>query len=276
MNETIRRLNEAAESLGRRCPELPRYAVVLGSGLGELLDQLEVECDVPYPDIPYFRASTVIGHKGRLLVGRARGARLVILQGRLHYYEGYPMADVVFPVRLLARMGVECFFLTNAAGGLHPEMKPGELVLLRDHVNLTGTSPLIGPNLEELGPRFPDMTEAYDRGLAEAILATAGRVGVGIRQGVYVGLHGPSYETPAEIRAHRSLGGDVVGMSTVPEVIALRHMGRRVAGISCVTNLAAGVSPEPLVHEEVLENARRGYAALSKLILETIASFEGE
>jgi purine-nucleoside phosphorylase len=196
------------------------------------------------------------------------------MQGRLHFYEGLAMEDVVFPFRAFALAGAEIFILTNAAGGVRPECVPPELCLVRDHINLMGTNPLVGHNHDELGPRFPDMTHLYDPELCKIFLETAARLKIPLREGIYLALHGPSYETPAEIRMYRTLGADVVGMSTVPEAIAIHHMGRRVVTVSCITNLAAGVSPVPLVHTEVLENAQKAYQAFSRLLIEAVRQFE--
>lgn len=238
----------------------PRVALVLGSGLGELADRLEDAVRVPYHEIPGFPRSSVHGHAGRLVVGRAPGGRVEVaaMQGRVHCYEGHSAARVAFPVRALVALGARTVLLTNAAGGCDPQMAGGDLVLVRDHLNLTGQSPLQGDNDERLGPRFPDLSTVYHpelRALAQRVATE--RVGGPLREGVYAWLLGPSYETPAEIRMVRALGGDLVGMSTVPEAIAAVHMGARVLALSCVTNLAAGLSGQPLSHDEVMETAAR-------------------
>lgn len=272
----MRELQEAQERLEKLVPSFPRTLLVLGSGLGGLVDEMQVEIRVPYSEIPHFPKPSVEGHVGELVVGKLGASRVAAMKGRLHYYEGFPIQTVVFPYRLFALSGVQLVILTNAAGGVHPDMKPPELVLLKDHINLTGANPLIGPNLEALGPRFPDMTETYDPKSREVVKAVAKSIGVGLREGVYVGIAGPSYETPAEIAMYRTIGGDVVGMSTVPEAIALRHMGRKIVGISCVSNLAAGMTGEPLHHQEVLDNAKKIYGKFSQLIREALPRLENQ
>ncbi|MBI1860754.1 MAG: purine-nucleoside phosphorylase [Deltaproteobacteria bacterium] len=262
----LSRIAEAQRAIAARVKNFPEIVLVTGSGLAGLVDTLSREIEIPFGEIPHLRSSTVQGHPGRLVIGRLGQTRLAVMHGRLHYYEGYSMEDVVFPFRVLARLGASVFVLTNAAGALHTSIQPTDLVLLTDHINLMGTNPLVGKNYDELGVRFPDMSHLYDPDLCEKVRASAERTGVPLREGIYVGLHGPSYETPAEIRMYRMLGGDVVGMSTVPEAIALHHMGKRVVGISCVTNYAAGVSPAPLVHDEVLENGRKAYHNFSSLL----------
>lgn len=270
----IDKLEEARASVTKKIPNFPEFLIVLGSGLSGLLDEIKVEAEIPYSEIPHLSKTTVEGHVSRLLIGELNGTRVACMQGRLHYYEGLKMEDVVFPFRCFALCGAQVFWLTNAAGGLHPEMKPSDLVLIRDHLNLMGTNPLVGKNIDSFGPRFPDMTHVYDVELSDCIATTAKRLGTSLREGVYVGLHGPSYETPAEIKMYRAFGGDVVGMSTVPEAIALHHMGKRVVAISCVTNLAAGVSPTPLVHSEVLENAKKIHSSFLKLVSESLKEMQ--
>jgi purine-nucleoside phosphorylase len=244
---------EAAAAIGARTPLRPAIGLVLGSGLGAFGKTLEKPTVVPYREIPHFPTSTAVGHKGELMVGTAKGVPVAVMAGRVHYYEGYRMDEVVFPVRVLAHLGVRILILTNAAGSVNTGHRPGELMVIEDHVNFMGTNPMIGPNPEALGPRFFDMTEAYDPALRE-IAEKAGRsAGVALRKGVYLAFTGPSYETPAEIRMARTLGADAVGMSTVPEVIAARHLGLRVLAISCLTNMAAGVTGKKLDHREVLE-----------------------
>ena len=264
------RLIEAKRGLLDRCPNFPKTLVVLGSGLGSFLDDLTIEREISYNEIPHFKSSTVAGHAGRLVIAKHGDHRIACMQGRLHTYEGYSFADVVFPFRTFALAGAEQFLLTNAAGGLNPDFHPGELVLIRDHINLMGSNPLSGPNIEQLGPRFPDMTQVYDVKLNQIILDSALKLKLEMKQGVYVALEGPCYETPSEVKMYRMFGGDMIGMSTVPEALALRHMGKRVAGISCVTNPAAGVSKTPLSHEEVLETANRVRAVFASLLLEVV------
>jgi purine-nucleoside phosphorylase len=273
-NALIGRLDEAKALLLKRLGTFPKILIVLGSGLSSLADDIEREAEIALSEIPHVKPLTVQGHVARLVVGKLHGVRVACLQGRLHYYEGHSMEDVVFPVRAFARAGAELFFLTNAAGGLRPEMSPLDFLLIRDHLNLFGTNPLIGPNHEELGVRFPDMTHVYDPEMRKILVEAAGKHQIPIWEGVYVGIHGPSYETPAEIRLYRQMGGDVVGMSTVPEAIALRHMGKRVVGLSCITNMAAGVTEEPLVHDDVLANGKKIYGRFSKLMGEAIRKME--
>jgi len=253
----------------------PRIGAILGSGLGEFADRLEDRRTVPYSEIPTFPISTVIGHAGELVVGHRAGLEIAVMKGRVHFYEGYELAEVVFPLRVLRLLGVELLIVTNAAGGINASFRPGQLMLLTDHLNLLGRSPLRGPNDERFGPRFPDLTEAYDRSLIERAGACAGRLGIALQRGVYAALPGPNYETPAEIRMLRTLGADAVGMSTVPEVIAANQMGIKVLGISCITNLAAGISAKKIDHAEVMETTARvkeQFVALLAAILDDLAA----
>jgi purine-nucleoside phosphorylase len=250
------KLSAACALVRQRCAEPPVVGVVLGSGLGSFADSLAGAVGIPYLDIPHMPRTTVVGHAGQLRIGTVDGVRVGCLQGRVHLYEGHEPERVVFGVRLLAKLGCRAVLLTNAAGGMRASFHPGTLMLITDHLNLTGRNPLMGPNEEALGPRFPDMTCAYDAELRAEVLAAAGEVGVALEQGVYAALLGPSYETPAEIAMFRTLGADAVGMSTVPEVIALRHMGVRAVGISCITNMAAGMGAATLDHSEVERTAR--------------------
>jgi purine-nucleoside phosphorylase len=253
----LAQLAEAAAFVRQRSPLAPAIGLVLGSGLGAFARSLTDAVAIPYGEIPHFAPSTAVGHRGELVLGKAEGVPVAVMAGRVHLYEGYPVAQVVFPVRMLARLGVRTLLLTNAAGSVNLAYKPGELVILSDHINLTGVNPLTGPNLDELGPRFPDMTDAYDPALREIAEKACWKAGVTARKGVYLGLAGPSYETPAEIRMARTLGADVVGMSTVLEVIAARHLGLRCLGLSCVTNMGAGVLKQKIDHREVLEVGER-------------------
>jgi len=271
----LEELTAAAAHVRERAPRPPTVGLVLGSGLGGFATKLERAVRVPYAEIPHFPTSTAVGHKGELALGALGGVQVAVMSGRVHYYEGYNLQQVVFPVRVLARLGVKTLILTNAAGAVNVNYKPGELVVIQDHINLIGGNPLVGPNEESLGPRFFDMTSAYDPELREITERACWKVGVPVRKGVYLALPGPSYETPAEIRMFRTLGADVVGMSTVPEVIAARHMGVRVLGISCVTNMAAGVSKRPLDHREVLEVGRKVQAALTDVLERVIGACEG-
>jgi purine-nucleoside phosphorylase len=250
-------VDEAAASVRARCGALPETAIVLGSGLGDFADTLVDAIATPYGDIPHWPASKVVGHAGRLVVGTVAGRRVAALAGRVHYYEGHPLSTVVFPTRVMGRLGVQRVILTNAAGGINTRFARGALMIIDDHINMLGSNPLIGPNEDRFGERFPDMSEVYSARLRGIADEAARARGIAVSHGVYVAVHGPSYETPAEIRALRTLGADAVGMSTVPEAIAARHMGLEVVGISCITNMAAGILPQPLVHDEVMETARR-------------------
>jgi purine-nucleoside phosphorylase len=244
----------------------PRVGVVLGSGLGAFGDSLEGLQKVPYSEVPHLPQSKVVGHAGNLCFGSCRGVPVVCMQGRVHLYEGHPIHAVVHGVRTMARLGVKAVLLTNAAGGVEPTWSAGDLMLIADHLNLMATSPLLGPNDDRLGPRFPDMSHAYDEGLRATLREVAKKAGIALREGIYAGLLGPSYETPAEVRMIRGLGAQAVGMSTVPEVIALRHMGVAVGALSCITNLAAGITGEKLDHAEVEETARRKRGELLTLL----------
>jgi purine-nucleoside phosphorylase len=247
----------AADFIFSRTKLRPQIALVLGSGLGAFADEFADATKIPYAEIPHFPRSTAIGHAGRLVIGKVGAVPVAGMQGRVHLYEGYSPKEVVFPIRVFARMGVKAVILTNAAGGIKREFSQGRLAVISDHINLQGVNPLTGPNDERFGLRFHDMTAAYDRRFREIALGEANRLGIGTFGGVYAALSGPSYETPAEIRYLRTIGADLVGMSTVPEVIVARHSGIRVLGISCVTNAAAGILDQPLDHVEVLETAER-------------------
>jgi purine-nucleoside phosphorylase len=266
----LKRLDEAVAFVRGRATLQPTVGVVLGSGLGAFADALEDATRLPFSEIPHFPASTVAGHGGALVLGRSGGVAVAVMKGRVHYYEGYPLSDVVFPVRVLGRLGVKTLVVTNAAGAINPAFAPGELMVIEDHVNLLG-NPLLGPNEDALGPRFPDMSEAYDRELRDAAEAACAAAGVKCHRGVYVAMTGPSYETPAEIRMARVLGADAVGMSTVPEVVAARHMGLRVVGLSCLTNMAAGILDRKLDHREVLETGERVKATLLDVLGRLVA-----
>jgi purine-nucleoside phosphorylase len=265
----------AAKFILRKSRLRPKIALVLGSGLGGFADDLAEAVRIPYAKIPNFPRSTAVGHAGQLVLGVVESIEVVAMQGRVHLYEGYSVKEVTFPVRVFARMGVQALVLTNAAGGINKEFTQGRLVIIRDHINLQGVNPLCGPNDEHFGPRFPDMSEAYDKKFRALALAAGRRLGIHLGEGVYAALAGPSYETPAEIRYLRTMGADLVGMSTVPEVIAARHSGLRVLGISCVTNAAAGVLDYPLDHREVLETAERvkgQFIALLRGVIPDVAS----
>jgi purine-nucleoside phosphorylase len=264
----------AAEFIFAKTSLRPEIALVLGSGLGAFADEFSAATETPYAEIPYFPRSTAIGHAGTLVVGEVEKIPVCGMQGRVHLYEGYSVKDVAFPIRVFARMGVKTVILTNAAGGIKREFVQGKLVVIKDHINLQGANPLSGSNDERFGPRFPDMSSAYDRRFREMAVGEGNRMGIGMYEGVYAALPGPSYETPAEIRYLRTIGADLVGMSTVPEVIAARHSGIRVLGISCVTNAAAGILDQPLDHKEVLETAERvkgQFIGLLKALIPRIA-----
>jgi purine-nucleoside phosphorylase len=266
----VDRLDEAAAAVRGRTALRPAVGIVLGSGLGAFADALEDAVAVPFAEIPHFPASTVVGHSGALVVGRSRGVPVAVMKGRVHFYEGYSLDQVVFPVRVLGRLGVKTLVLTNAAGAINPAFAPGDLMVIEDHLNLLG-NPLLGPNEDALGPRFPDMSEVYDRGLRDVAETACRAASTRCHRGVYVSLTGPSYETPAEIRMFRTMGADAVGMSTVPEAIVARHMEMRVAGLSCLTNMAAGVTDRKLDHREVLETGERVKSALLDVLARIVA-----
>jgi purine-nucleoside phosphorylase len=253
----------------------PKIALVLGSGLGAFADELTEATRIPFAKIPGFPQSTAVGHAGRLAVGKTQGVPVVAMQGRVHTYEGYSAKEVTFPMRVFGRLGIQAAILTNAAGGINEGYKQGSLVAIRDHINLQGANPLIGTNDERFGPRFPDLSKAYSRAYRTIFDEEARRLKMEIKEGVYAALSGPSYETPAEIRYLRTMGADLVGMSTVPEVIVARHMGIEVLGISCVTNMAAGILDQPIDHQEVLdtgERVRSQFVALLRAVIPRIAS----
>ncbi|MED1793924.1 purine-nucleoside phosphorylase [Brevibacillus nitrificans] len=249
--------HEAVAYIQPKLEEKPTIGLVLGSGLGVLADEIENPVIIPYNEIPGFTVSTVVGHKGQLVIGKLQGKQVVAMQGRFHFYEGHGLDAVVFPIRVMKLLGVETIIVTNAAGGINENYDPGNLMLISDHINMTFRNPLIGPNDDEMGARFPDMSEAYSKELRQIAKQVASEQGIELQEGVYVGLLGPSYETPAEIRMLRILGGDAVGMSTVPEVIVARHMGVKVLGISCISNMAAGILEQPLSHDEVMETTEK-------------------
>ncbi|MGE5357544.1 MAG: purine-nucleoside phosphorylase [Bacteroidales bacterium] len=257
MSATYDDVKAAADLVRARIPCVPQVGVVLGSGLGAFGDRLENAVTIPYEEIPGWPPSRVIGHAGRLVVGSRSGRPVAVLAGRAHFYEGHALQTVVFGTRVLALLGVKTLILTNAAGGINTGFAQGALMVIDDHINLLGSNPLIGANEERFGPRFPDMSALYSPRLRALAHEVGAGLGIPLAHGVYIGVHGPSYETPAEIRAFRTLGADAVGMSTVPEAIVAGHMGLEVMGLSCITNMAAGVLPAPLNHDEVMETARR-------------------
>jgi purine-nucleoside phosphorylase len=260
------RAEHAARTIRSRTALDPKIALVLGSGLGGFADEFDEAVRIPYADIPGFAASTVIGHAGTLVIGKVGSVPVVGMQGRVHFYEGYSLEEVTFPVRAFKLLGIETLLLTNAAGGINVQLSEGTLMIISDHLNLMGVNPLRGPNDERFGPRFPDMTEVYSRALQETVVEEAAGLGIEVRRGIYAALSGPSYETPAEIHMLRSFGADAIGMSTVPEAIVARHMGLQVLGISCITNMAAGISDRPINHEEVMEIGNRVRATFAKLL----------
>ncbi len=268
----MKKLKTCLESLRAKTGFQPQVALILGSGLGDYADSIDIEQTVSYSEIEGFPTSTVTGHKGQFVFGHVQGVPVVIMQGRVHYYEGYPITDVVLPTRLMGLMGAKKLILTNAAGGINFDFQPGDFMLLTDHITTAVPSPLIGPNLDELGPRFPDMSQVYSLRMRDIIKAEAAKLNIPMREGVYVQLTGPSYETPAEIRMCRAWGGDAVGMSTACEAMAARHMGLEVCGISCITNLAAGMSDKALDHKEVQETADRVSAQFKQLITAVIGA----
>lgn len=260
---------QAADYLRTKLPFFPKLAIVLGSGLGNLVDHLEKPVIIPYRDIPHFPHSTVIGHAGNLVAGFLRGRQVLVMQGRFHFYEGFSMAEVTFPLYVLRQLGVAQLIITNAAGGINREFLPGDLMLITDHINLLGTNPLIGPNDEQFGPRFPDLSQAYAPRLRQIAKTASRELDLSIREGVYLATTGPSFETAAEIRAFSILGADAVGMSTVPEVITANYLGMEVLGISCITNLATGLASAPHSHTDVVHTAGSASGRLCNLV-ETI------
>ncbi len=259
-------IRETVDTIHLYSQQKPMLGLILGSGLGSFADNFKNPTVIPFSNLPHFPSTTVLGHSGNLIFGEIDGVHSVALQGRVHLYEGYTPMEVGFPTRILGALGIRRLIVTNAAGGINPNFRPGDLMLISDHINMMGVNPLAGPNIDALGPRFPDMSEAYDRTMRQAAREAAREIGMDQREGVYVGLRGPSFETPAEIRMCRTLGADAVGMSTVPEVIVANHMGVRVLGISCITNMAAGIRPQKLSHEEVMETAQKAGETFQSLL----------
>lgn len=270
MNENYEKLMKCFECVQKKITFKPEIALILGSGLGDYADTMEVVETLDYHDIEGFPVSTVPGHKGRFVFGYAGGVPIVAMQGRVHYYEGYRPQDVVLPIRLMKLMGAKVLFLTNAAGGINRSFNAGDFMLITDQISMSVPSPLIGENIDELGVRFPDMSEVYSRRLRKIIENAAVTAGVPLRKGVYIQTTGPQYETPAEIRAYERLGADAVGMSTAIEAISARHAGMEICGISCISNLAAGISVNPLTHAEVQETADRVAPLFKKLVTQAI------
>lgn len=266
MDNLRAKMEFAASFLQKRLPCPAETGIILGTGLGGLAEKITAQVLIPYKEIPYFPRSTVVGHEGKLVGGRLAGVPVLALKGRFHYYEGYTMREVTFPIRVMQLLGIKNLIITNAAGGLNPDFSPGDLMLIKDHINLMGDNPLIGPNDPELGPRFPELSRAYEQKLQQLAIAKATQVGIGIKRGVYVAVTGPNFETPAELIFLARIGGDAVGMSTVPEVIAARHAGMRILGISCITNVAHGHQPHAAHHEEVLATAAKAAKDLERLL----------
>jgi len=266
-------LKQTAEYIRQKIHKTPYIAVVLGSGLGNLANYMSNTIEIPYEDIPNFPRTTVTGHEGKLIFGELGGRAIVAMKGRFHYYEGWNMDQVVFPIRIFKLLGINNLLLTNAAGAVNNQFKPGDLMLIKDHIGLFAENPLRGENIDELGPRFPDMSHVYDRELLEMAAECALRLHFDLRRGIYAYTKGPSFETPSEIRALKCLGADAVGMSTVPEAIVARHMGMRILGISCITNMAAGVLEHALNHEEVIETGKKVEGKFAALVEEIIRSW---
>lgn len=271
MSSTYEKLEKSLGVIRRKTGFVPKIALVLGSGLGDYAEGIDVEVSIDYTEIENFPISTVPGHRGRFVCGYVNNVPIVVMQGRVHYYEGYSVNDVVMPIRLMGMMGAECLFLTNASGAINMSFSAGNFMLIRDHILFSVPSPLIGANVDALGTRFPDMSNVYKDDLADAIRGAADTLRIKLREGVYLQVAGPNFETPAEIRAYGILGADVVGMSTACEAIAANHMGMKVCGVSCIANMAAGISKNPLTHAEVQETANRVAPDFKKLITESIS-----
>ncbi len=270
MNSTYEKLEKSLKVIRQKTSFIPKIALVLGSGLGDYAEGIDVVSHIDYTEIENFPVSTVLGHRGRYIFGYVKDVPVVVMQGRVHYYEGYAVNDIVMPIRLMGMMGADCLFLTNASGGINTSFSAGDFMLIRDHILFNVPSPLIGANIDELGTRFPDMSHIYNESIIEAVRGTAKSLNIKLHEGVYLQASGPNFETPAEIKAYGSLGADVVGMSTACEAIAANHMGMKVCGISCVSNMAAGLSKTPLTHAEVQETTNKVAPDFKKLITESI------
>ena len=273
MSQVYDKLVSCLNSIRSKIDFVPDVAIVLGSGLGDYGNEIRVEAELPYGEIEGFPVSTVPGHAGKFIFGYVGDVKVVCMQGRVHYYEGYPVSDVVLPTRLMKMLGAKILFLTNASGGINPSFTAGDFMMLTDHISIFAPNPLIGPNLDQLGTRFPDMTSVYDKELQDILVETAAENGIELKKGVYAQLTGPSFESPAEIQLLHKLDVDAVGMSTVVEAIAANHMGMKICAISCVCNLAAGMSPNPLTHEEVQEAAKVAAPKFKKLLTEAVIKF---
>ena len=270
MNKTEMAYGETSDFIASKTVLKPELGIILGSGLGALGNRLEEACIIPYSEIPHFVSSTAPGHEGRIVIGKLGGRTILCMQGRFHYYEGYTMKQITYPVRVMKKLGINTLILTNSCGGLKADFAPGDLMLISDHINFMGQNPLIGPNEDHFGTRFPDMTRVYSRDLAAIAKQVAAEKGINLREGVYVGYSGPSFETPAEIKLFQLFGGSAVGMSTVPEAIVASHCGMKVLALSCVTNLAAGILDVPLSGEEVIEVAGKAAEKFIHLVTEII------
>ena len=268
------KVEEAQKFIEKRSAFSPEAAVILGSGLGEVAERVEEAEAIPYEEIPYWPRSTAPGHAGRLVIGRLAGRHVAVMQGRVHYYEGYTMQEVIFPTRVLASLGIKALVATNASGGVNMDFRPGTIAAIADHINLMGVNPLAGVNNDKWGARFPDMTEAYDKKFIKTLEAVAREEKIELKKGVYAAFSGPSFETPAEVRMARILGADMVGMSTVPEVLTANHMGVRVLGISCAANYAAGITQEKLTHEDVLSVMEKCGGDVSRLVMRFLSEAE--
>lgn len=269
----MNKIRESVSYIESKLNFKPEIGVILGSGLGDMADTIEEKTVIKYSEIPNFPVSTVQGHKGQFVIGKLKGKNVIMMQGRFHFYEGYDIQTLALPIYVMKNLGVETLMVTNAAGGANTSFKPGDLMIIKDHINFSGDNPLIGKNDEEIGPRFPDMSEAYNREYAKVVKNIGEKLGLKLQEGVYMMFSGPTYETPSEVKLARLLGADAVGMSTVPEVIAARHCGMKVIGISCITNMAAGILDQPLNHEEVMETSakvKKDFTALVENIIETI------
>jgi len=275
MENMLAKINEAAAFIKQKCNKTPEIGLILGSGLGVMADEVNNPITIPYSDIPHFPVSTVEGHSGELVIGDLEGKTVLVMKGRFHYYEGYSMKEVVFPVYVMKKLGIRHLLVTNAAGGMNRTFAAGDLMLITDHINHTGTNPLMGANIAELGPRFPDMSQAYNPALRSIVAEQAEALGVKLQQGVYVSISGPTYCTPAELKMLAGWGGDAIGMSTVPEVIAANYCGLKVVGITCITDMAVGEELEPLTHEQVVrvaEQARPRFISLVKASVRSMPS----
>ncbi|MCF6137654.1 purine-nucleoside phosphorylase [Pseudalkalibacillus berkeleyi] len=270
MSKLLKEVQESVEAIHQKSAQQPTIGLILGSGLGDFADEINHATYIDYTEIPHFPVSTVEGHAGKLVIGELSGKTVVAMQGRFHFYEGYTMQEVTFPVRVMKGLGVEQIIVTNACGGMNPDFQAGDLMIIEDHLNMTGANPLIGPNDKELGPRFPDMSTAYTPELIELVKSVGKEQGISLQQGVYASISGPTYMTRAELKMLRTVGADTVGMSTVPEVIVARHMDMKTIGISCITDMAIAEELEPLTHEQVVEVANRTKPTFKQLLRSVI------